>query len=91
MKDREKQEHERSAAVTGFKHPALQQLTDQQVRFAPLARRLEQADQARRLLGEIEAGKRYPYQFVCFRVTGFRPDAHAGFVDRRRRLGRRSA
>jgi RNA polymerase primary sigma factor len=66
--------------VTGFTHPALQQLTDQQVRFAPLARRLEQADQARRLLGEIEPGKRYPYQFVCFRVTGFRPDAHADLL-----------
>jgi len=66
--------------VTSFTHPALQQLTDQQVRFAPLARRLEQADQARRLLGEIEAGKRYPYQFVCFRVTGFRPDAHADLL-----------
>jgi hypothetical protein len=55
----------RSTAVTGFTHPALQRLTDQQVRFAPLARRLEQADQARRLLEEIEPGKRYPYQFVC--------------------------
>jgi RNA polymerase primary sigma factor len=67
-------------AVTGFTHPALQQLTDQQVRFAPLARRLEQADQVRRLLGEIEPGKRYPYQFVCFRITGFRPDAHADLL-----------
>ncbi len=66
--------------MTGFTHPALQQLTDQQVRFAPLARRLEQADQARRLLDEIEPGKRYPYQFVCFRVTGFRPDAHADLL-----------
>ncbi|HBI44544.1 MAG TPA: RNA polymerase subunit sigma-70 [Planctomycetales bacterium] len=66
--------------MTGFTHPALQQLTDQQVRFAPLARRLEQADLARRLVGEIEPGKRYPYQFVCFRVTGFRPDAHADLL-----------
>ena len=66
--------------MTGFKHPALQQLTDQQVRFAPPARRLEQAAQARRLLGEVEAGKRYPYQFVCFRITGYRPDGHAGVL-----------
>ena len=66
--------------MTGFKHPALRQLTDQQVRFAPPARRLEQADQARRLLGEVEAGKRYPYQFVCFRVTGYRPDAQADLL-----------
>jgi RNA polymerase primary sigma factor len=66
--------------VTGFKHPALKQLTDQQVRFAPPNRRLEQAAQARRLHTEIEAGKRYPYQFVCFRVTGFRPDAHSDLL-----------
>jgi len=61
-------------------HPALRQLTDQQVRFAPPARRLEQADQARRLLGEIQPGKQYPYQFVCFRVTGYRPDAQADLL-----------
>ncbi len=66
--------------MTGFTHPALKQLTDQQVRFAPPARRLDQAEQARRLLSEIEADKRYPYQFVCFRVTGFRPDAHADLL-----------
>jgi RNA polymerase primary sigma factor len=66
--------------VNGFKHPALRQLTDQQVRFAPPARRLEQAAQARRLLSEVEAGKRYPYQFVCFRVTGYRPDAHGDLL-----------
>ena len=66
--------------MTGFMHPALRQLTDQQVRFAPPARRLEQADQARRLLGEIEPGKQYPYQFVCFRVTGYRPDAQADLL-----------
>jgi len=67
-------------AVSGFKHLALKQLTDQQVRFAPPARRLEQAAQARRLLSEVEPGKRYPYQFVCFRVTGYRPDAQADLL-----------
>ncbi len=66
--------------MTGFKNPALKQLTDQQVRFAPSARRLDQAEQARRLLSEIERGKRYPYSFVCFRVTGYRPDAHGDLL-----------
>ncbi len=63
--------------MNGFKHTALKQLTDQQVRLAPPARRIEQAEQARRLLAEIEPSKRYPYQFVCFRVTGYRPEGHA--------------
>jgi RNA polymerase primary sigma factor len=63
-------------AVTAFKHPALKQLTDQQVRFAPPARRLEQRARAERLLAEVEPGKQYPYQFVCYRITEYRPDSY---------------
>jgi len=59
--------------VAAFKHPALKQLTDQQVRFAPPARRMEQLTRAQKLLGEIESDRAYPYQFVCYRVTDFRP------------------
>src|SRR5262245_18617580 len=62
--------------VTVFKHPALKQLTDQQVRFAPPVRRLEQLARARQLLAEIEPGKAYPYQFVCYRITEYRPDSY---------------
>jgi RNA polymerase sigma factor (sigma-70 family) len=61
--------------VTNFKHPALKQLTDQQVRFAPPGRRLEQLTRAEKLLAEIDPVKQYPYQFVCFRITDFRPDS----------------
>ena len=59
-----------------FKQTVLSELTDQQVRFAPLARRTEQLAKAEKLLAEIAAEKVYPYQFVCFRVTDFRSDAH---------------
>jgi len=62
--------------VAAFHHPALKQLTDQQVRFTPPARRLEQLTRAQTLLGEIESGKSYPYQFVCFRITDYRPDSY---------------
>jgi RNA polymerase primary sigma factor len=62
--------------VTTFKNPALKQLADQQVRFAPVGRRLEQKSRAQLLLAEIEPGRQYPYQFVCFRVTDFRPDSY---------------
>src|SRR5262249_26976427 len=61
---------------TAFKQPALKQLADQQVRFAPPARRQEQAARARKLLAELDPARQYPYQFVCFRVTDYRPDAH---------------
>ena len=60
-----------------FKVPALKELTDQQVRFAPAARRREQLDRAAKLLGEVDSARAYPYQFVCFRITDFRSDAHA--------------
>ncbi|MCI0463083.1 MAG: sigma-70 family RNA polymerase sigma factor [Gemmataceae bacterium] len=62
--------------MSAFKHPALKQLTDQQVRFVPPARRLEQLARAERLLAELVPDKQYPYQFICFRITDFRPDAY---------------
>lgn len=62
--------------MSNFKHPALKQLTDQQVRFAPPARRAEQLVRAERLLAEVDPGKLYPYQFVCWRITEYRPDAY---------------
>jgi len=63
-------------AVSAFKHPALKQLTDQQVRFAPPARRLEQLARAQKLLVEIEPNRAYPYQFICYRVTDYRPESY---------------
>lgn len=62
--------------MTAFKISALQMLTEQQVRFAPLPRRREQQMRAERLLAELEPGKSYPYQYVCYRVTEFRPEAY---------------
>ena len=55
-------------------HPAMRQLKDQQTRFAPKERRLEQVERAEQLLGEIDRDKRYPFDYLCFRITGFRPD-----------------
>ena len=55
-------------------HPALRQLKEQQSRFAPKERRLEQIDRAEQLFGEIDPRKRYPYEYLCFRITGFRPE-----------------
>jgi RNA polymerase primary sigma factor len=63
-------------AVAVFKHPALKQLTDQQVRFAPAFVRREQQARAEKLLAEIDASKQYPYQYLCFRITEFRPDSY---------------
>ena len=53
----------------------IRELRDQQVRFAPRAKRSEQADRAEKLLSELEPSKEYPYDFLFFRVTSVRPDA----------------
>jgi RNA polymerase sigma factor (sigma-70 family) len=58
-----------------YRHPALKQLKDQQVRRATREHRLEQLDRAEALLAEIDPNRRYPFEFLCFRITGYRPDS----------------
>lgn len=59
-----------------YKIQALNELTDQQVRFAPPGRRLQDLRRAEALLTEIDTQRTYPYQWVCFKITEFRPDAY---------------
>ena len=66
--------------MSDFKHQALKELTDQQVRFAPPPQRLSQLQRAELLLAEIDPQRLYPYQFVCYRVTEYRPEAHADLL-----------
>jgi RNA polymerase sigma factor (sigma-70 family) len=63
-----------------YKQQALKELADQQVRFAPPPRRLEQLKRAEQLLTEVDPARAYPYQFVCFRVTDFRSELHPGLL-----------
>jgi len=67
-------------AVGQFKHPALKELTEQQARFAPPARRLEQLGRADKLLGELDPDRRYPYQYIFYRITEFRPESYPDLV-----------
>jgi len=61
---------------TNYLNPAIRQLCDQQVRFAPREKKIEQVEQAEKLLGEIDPRRTYSYQYVCFRITNFRPQAY---------------
>jgi RNA polymerase sigma factor (sigma-70 family) len=63
-----------------YRHPAMKQLRDQQSRYAPKERRLEQVTRAEQLLGEIEGAKQYPYEYLCFRITGYRPEGWPALV-----------
>ncbi len=63
-----------------FQHPALKQLTDQQVRFAPADKRLEQLDRAESVIATLEPGTRYRYQDLCEQITHDRPQADRDLV-----------
>lgn len=57
-----------------YKCDSIRELRDQQVRFAPREKKIEQVDCAESLLQEIQIDKTYNFEFVCFRITGFRID-----------------
>jgi len=49
-----------------------------QVRFNPPGKRRKQIEGAEQLLSIIERDKEYPFEFVCFKITGFRPEGETG-------------
>jgi RNA polymerase primary sigma factor len=54
----------------------LRELCDQQVRYAPREKKVEQADRAERLLIELDPKRTYTYEYLCYRITDFRPESH---------------
>lgn len=44
-----------------------------QIRFTPLPKRRKELESAEKLLAIIDKDKAYPFEFVCFKITGFRP------------------
>jgi RNA polymerase primary sigma factor/RNA polymerase sigma factor len=56
-----------------YRIPSIRQLLDQQSRFAPRERKLEQIERAEELLAELEPERTYTYEYACYRITGFRP------------------
>src|SRR3954452_14427449 len=56
-----------------YQTPEIRELRDQQMRFAPRTKKLQQVEAAERLISEIDSEKTYPYEYVCFRITGYRP------------------
>lgn len=57
-----------------YKCDSIRELRDQQVRFAPREKKLEQLDRAETLLRNIDVSKTYNYEYVCYRITTFRPE-----------------
>jgi RNA polymerase primary sigma factor/RNA polymerase sigma factor len=65
---------------TGYYHPLIRQLRDQQVKLASREKKLEHAQRAEQLLAEIDVEKQYPYDYLCYRVTEFRPETPSGVL-----------
>lgn len=53
----------------------LRELRDQQVRFAPRSKRIEQVARAERLLVELEMNREYPYDFIFYRLMEVRSES----------------
>lgn len=60
---------------TDYQSSILKELRDQQVRYAPREKKVEQVNRAERLLDEIDPAKTYSYEYLCYRITDYRPDA----------------
>ena len=60
---------------SNYQNVILRELRDQQVRYAPREKKVEQINRAEKLLGEIDAKKTYSYEYVCYRITDYRPDS----------------
>ena len=63
-----------------YQNPLIKQLRDQQIRVASPAKKLEHVNRAETLLAELDASRGYPYEYLCFRITEYRPDSAAGVV-----------
>lgn len=59
-----------------YLNPAIRQLRDQQVRFAPREKKVEQVSQAEKLLRELDPKRTYTYEYLCFRITNYRPESY---------------
>jgi len=46
-----------------------------QLRFTPQKQRHKQLEAAENLFASIDRNKEYPFEFICFRITGFHPRA----------------
>ncbi len=58
-----------------YRDAKIKELRDQLTRFAPKAKKVEQAGLAEKLYGEIEPDRPYAFDYVCFRITNYRPDS----------------
>jgi len=64
---------------TDYLSPVLRQLRDQQVRFAPREKKIEQVNRTEKLLAELDPRRTYTYEYLCHRITDYRPESFPNF------------
>jgi len=63
-----------------YRNPAMKQLIDQQVRYAPRDVRLSQIERAEKLLEEIDASGTYTYGDLCEKITSYHAEMYPDLV-----------
>ena len=66
--------------MSQYLNPAIKQLKDQQVKYAPREVRLKQLHKAEGLLARIEPERTYRYRELCEQITSFRPELYPDLV-----------
>jgi RNA polymerase primary sigma factor/RNA polymerase sigma factor len=57
-----------------YRDEKIKELRDQLTRFAPKAKKVEQATLTEKLYGEVESDRSYAFDYCCFRITNYRPE-----------------
>lgn len=66
--------------MSRYRNPAIKQLRDQQIKFAPREARLTQIDRAERLLNELEPGSVLRYPELCEKITNYRGEMYPDLI-----------
>jgi RNA polymerase sigma factor (sigma-70 family) len=66
--------------MSSYLNPAIKQLADQQVRYAPRDVQLKQIERAEQFLAELDKEKTYTYRDLCEKVTAYRPEMYPDLV-----------
>jgi len=66
--------------MSHYKNPALRQLKDQQVRYAPRDVRLAQIERTERFLEELDISREYSYPDLCHSITEYKSEMYPDLV-----------
>jgi RNA polymerase sigma factor (sigma-70 family) len=58
--------------MANYKSTAIQELS-KQLLFSPEHVRVQEIERAEKFLALVDPAKNYPYEFVCYQITGYRP------------------